>query len=100
MQEPGDIKEISIASPRICQTDLAGLIAGTSVINTLFHKYLPKNSISSKRINTVKNDTSANLPGEGSIDPWPSNVSVCEKAALMLFAITPPIICPIDIKYL
>ena len=94
VQHPGDIKEINTAKPRICQTDFAGFIAGTSTTNTLFHKYFPKNNSRVKIKNTVKNDTIARRPEEAetdSIRPLPSNVSVCEKAAFNVFAITPPI---------
>ena len=90
VHDPGDSRDSRIANPRICQTDLAGLIAGISVTRTLFQRYLPKNNKIKKIMVTVKNETSARCPGAASIRPFPSNVSVCEKAAFTLFAISPP----------
>ena len=90
VHDPGDSKDSRIATPRICQTDLAGLIAGISVTRTLFQRYLPKNNKIKKIMVTVKKETRARRPGAASTRPLPSNVSVWEKAAFTLFAITPP----------
>ena len=92
VQDPGESKEINTANPRICQTDFAGLIAGTRVTRMLFHKYFPKKRRTKKIKNTVKNETIARRPGEASTRPFPSKVSVWENAALIAFATAPPII--------
>ena len=84
VHEPGIKRDIRIANPRICQTDLAGFTAGTRTTSILFHKYWPKNNINNKMINTVINEINAAIPGDAllSLEP-PRNVSVREKGVVI-----------------
>jgi hypothetical protein len=60
-QQPGLIREMRRASPRICQTLLTGLMKGISTIRTSFQRNLPTKRRRNSTTNRVKKETRATL---------------------------------------